>query len=408
MQAKCLLLALIVFNLPDRTCAARVWTSRGGEHRIEADLVGFDAERVRLKKKEDGKVVVVPLKQLGEADQKWIAEIVERQAAAKGVLEKRGFRVSGDGLQVPEEFELKKGLRDLPQRKKAVMDADRQVKAMGIQLDESRAGVQKLIEANKQLNAQLAMIRPTQITLNNKLVAALQANKAQLVLMQDHGKKLEAPCKVAQARANEARATYLEAVMKLRTLVVSIVAKYEESANDKAIVAAVAGLNEAIPGTYVLGESRTLAASIRQLEKLEGEIDSDSISLRSASGRMVTSAVINDQHTYDMIVDGGASLVILPLEIAGKCGIEVKKSDPNAVLTHADGKKIPGKLVTIQSLRVGRFAAKDVKCVVLGIEALNAQPLLGKSFLEKFQYEIDTQKCTLTLIEVASTGKTRP
>jgi aspartyl protease family protein len=164
-------------------------------------------------------------------------------------------------------------------------------------------------------------------------------------------------------------------------------------------------LNEALPGTYVLGESRTLAASIRQLEKLEEQIDSDSIPLRSASGRMVASAVINGQHTYDMVVDGGASLVILPLEIAGKCGIEVKTSDPNVILTHADGKKIPGKLVTIESLRVGRFAAKDVKCAVLGIEALNAQPLLGKSFLEKFQYEIDAQKCTLTLIEVASTDR---
>ncbi|NLS92609.1 MAG: hypothetical protein GXX96_10660 [Planctomycetaceae bacterium] len=400
-----LLLALAAILLPGRTATARVWTSSNGEHRIEAELVGFDAERVRLKKRDDGKIVVVPLDQLGESDQKWIAELVARQAAAKAVLEKRGFRISSDGLQVPEELELKNGLRDLPPLKKAVLDADRKLESARKQVDDNRGAVEKLIEANRQLNAQLAMIRPTQITLNNKLVAAIQANKAQIVLTQEQGKKLEKQVETARGEAAQTRATFLEAVGKLRTLVVDIIAKYEESAKEDDVAAAVAAMNEALPGTYVLGESRTLAASIRELEKLQEHIDSDSIPLRSVAGRLVVSAVINDKHNYDMIVDAGSSLVVLPLAIAGQCGIEVKESDQNARLAHADGKIVLGKVVTISSLQVGRFTAKEVKCVVLGIDALNAQPLLGKSFLEKFQYEVDAQKCTLTLIEVAPEAK---
>lgn len=404
MQTKCLLLALIVVIANDRTSFAREWTSSGGEYRIEADLVGFDSQRVRLKKA-DGKIVIVPLEQLGEADQKWIAEIVRKQEAAKSVLEKKGFRVSSDGLQVPEELELKNSLRDLPQLKKPVIDAQWRLEKAQNQFDENKAAIERLIEANQQLNTRLAVINPTQITLNNKLVAALQANKAQIVLSQKRDKELGEQLKVAQANAGHARNEFVEAVMKLRASVVSIVSKYEESANDKEIIAAVDCLNEATPGTYALGESRTLAASIRQLEKLEDQIYSEAIPLRDESGRRYVSVVINGKHSHEMIVDAGASLVILPIGVANQCGIQVKASDPTAVLTLADGKKIPGKVVTLESIRVGQFTAKDVKCAVLGIEALNAKPLLGKNFLDNFKYEIDTQSNTMTLIEIAQDGK---
>ena len=404
MQTKYLLLASIVIVAVHGTNLAREWTSSNGEYRIEADLVGFDSQRVRLKKP-DGKIVVVSLDQLGDADRKWVAEIARKQEAAEAVLEKKGFRVSSDGLQVPEEVELKNRLRDLPQLKKPVIDAQWRLEKAQSQFDENKNAIQRLIEANQQLNTRLAVINPTQITLNNKLVAALQANKAQIVLLQKRDKELDEQLKVAQANVGHARNEFVETVMDLRTTVVGVVAKYEESGKDKEVVAAVASLNEAMPGTYVLGESRTLAASIRQLEKLEEQIYSEAIPLRVEGGRRFVSAVINGTHSHEMIVDAAASLVILPIGIAGECGIQVKDTDPTAVLTLADGKKIPGKVVTLESIRVGQFTAKDVKCAVLGIEALNAKPLLGKNFLEKFKYEIDPQSNTMMLIEIAQDGK---
>lgn len=405
MQAKSLFLALSAVLLLACPGAARQWTSSDGVHQIEAELVGLDSQRVRLKKKDGGEIVVVPLEQLGEADQKWIAEIVRRQKAAQGVLEKKGFRVTTDGLQVPEELELKNGLRELPQLKKTLLDFGRRLETAQKQVDDNQDAINKLVEANGQLSAQLAMIGVTQVTLNNKLVGALQANKAQLILTQQRGTKLEEQLKTARAEAYQARKTYFEAVMKLRTLIVGIVAKYEDSAKDPEIVKAVAGLNEVIPGVYVLGESRTLASSIRQLDKLEEQIYSESIPLRSEGGRMYVSVAINGQHAQEMVVDAGASISTLPLGFANQCGIQVSDSDPTVVLAFGDGNKIPGKLVTLGSLSVGRFTAKDVKCAVLGIEAINAQPILGKTFLEKFQYEINTQKGILTLIQVAADDK---
>ncbi len=405
MWTRCLLLLLIVvvFTFP-RSVAARQWTSSSGEHRIEAELVSFDSERVRLKK-QDGKIVVVPLDQLGDVDRKWIEELARKQGAARSLLEKKGFRVSSDGLQTPEELELKNGLRDLPKLKKTLLDAGRQLEVAQKQVDENKAAIDKLTEAHRQLNTRLALIRPHQVTLNNKLVAALQANKAQVVLLVERDKKLKEQLSSARTDVCQARKSYVEAVMKLRTLVVDIVGKYEESANDKEIVDALARLNELTPDAYVLGESRTLAASIRQLDKLEEQIFSESIPLRADGGRMYAPVIINGEHAQEMVVDVGAPINILPLGMANECGIQVSATDKNVTISFGDGKELKGKLVTLKSLRVGKFTLSNVRCAVLGIDALNAKPLLGKTFLEKYQYEINAKKGTLTLIEVATVDK---
>jgi predicted aspartyl protease len=47
----------------------------------------------------------------------------------------------------------------------------------------------------------------------------------------------------------------------------------------------------------------------------------------------------------------------------------------------ADGRQIPAKLIKLSTVRVGKFTAENVECVVLGEQANNAFPLLGISFL---------------------------
>jgi aspartyl protease family protein len=131
----------------------------------------------------------------------------------------------------------------------------------------------------------------------------------------------------------------------------------------------------------------------------------ESIPLRSEGGTMYASVVIDGKHTHEMVVDSGASIISLPAKLAGQCGIHVTSADPTIVLELADGRRIPGKLVKIKSVRVGRFTVENVECAVLGAEASNAEPLLGMSFLENFKFEIDAQGKTMTLVEVAPDGK---
>ena len=71
----------------------------------------------------------------------------------------------------------------------------------------------------------------------------------------------------------------------------------------------------------------------------------------------------------------------------------------------ADGSRITGRLVTIGSVRVGKFTAENVQCAVLGAEAANAPSLLGMSFLENFKFQVDAAKGTLKMVQIRTEAK---
>ncbi len=66
----------------------------------------------------------------------------------------------------------------------------------------------------------------------------------------------------------------------------------------------------------------------------------------------------------------------------------------------ADGRVVSGKLVKINSVRVGQFQLEDVEAAILGPEATNAEPLLGMSFLGNFRFELDAQSAKLSIVKV--------
>jgi hypothetical protein len=65
---------------------AREWTDATGRYTVEADLIGFDSMTAVLKK-EDGKMVALPIERLSEADQKYLqtkeAEDLSKRSAEK-------------------------------------------------------------------------------------------------------------------------------------------------------------------------------------------------------------------------------------------------------------------------------------------------------------------------------------
>jgi hypothetical protein len=57
----------------------RIWTDKSGEHKVEAELLAFDDDKVTLKRIDNGKLVTMPMEKLSAADQ----EFVRRSAAAR-------------------------------------------------------------------------------------------------------------------------------------------------------------------------------------------------------------------------------------------------------------------------------------------------------------------------------------
>lgn len=103
-----------------------------------------------------------------------------------------------------------------------------------------------------------------------------------------------------------------------------------------------------------------------------------------------------------MVVDSGASAISVPSALARKLGVEPASSDPDIMVGMADGRRIPAKLVRLDSVRVGRFTAEDVECIVLGPEATDAPPLLGMSFLGQYKFELDAGAAPLKMVKVDS------
>ena len=68
----------------------------------------------------------------------------------------------------------------------------------------------------------------------------------------------------------------------------------------------------------------------------------------------------------------------------------------------ADGRTISAHGVTLPRVRIGEFEAEDVEAAVLDDVSIQAEPLLGMSFLGNFKFEIDTQQKRLKMLRIAS------
>ncbi len=93
------------------------------------------------------------------------------------------------------------------------------------------------------------------------------------------------------------------------------------------------------------------------------------------------------------MVDTGASLVVLPRNIARQAGVNLSQASPVAITT-ANG-RAPAQRVVINSLKLGQINANLVEAVVVEDSALS-QPLLGMSFLNRTNMQREGDTLVLT------------
>jgi aspartyl protease family protein len=324
---------------------------------------------------------------------------------AKKALKDHGIRVVGTGLALSDEFELNKSLRGSSKLKKALSNTGKTLAALNTEDRKTKRIIVELKKRSVQFNVQLTNVNPNNVTLNNKLVGAINAIAGQidlLILKQETIAKL---IKSSRQAVNKSRENYIQHVLDMRTLADKIDADYKAKAADKKVQAAVSRLNQASGKKYELVPSRSLLSKLRRLKSLEDTVLSESIPLRkSRSDSLYVSVVVNGKHTQEMVVDSGASLISLPLKTAESFGLKPGAGDETILLILADGRTIQAKLMKLSEVRVGKFTLKDVECAVLGPEAVAAQPLLGMSFLGHFKFEIDAQAETLTMVKVQTSS----
>lgn len=322
------------------------------------------------------------------------------EQSAKAALEAAGFRVSGSRLAAGQESEISSELRALSKLKRELLSATRELAEVQGKVDQHKAQIVRITHQQVQLSAQLANVRQGDVETNNRIVGALNALGGQLNLLKGQQPQVDEAIAKARSGWNSIREEYLQKVLDLREKVDQASQLYETSGEDEALKQAVAKLNEATGKSFSLEPSRSLRSAIRKLESMEDEVLSEAITLRRDRNTLYASVVVNGKYDKEMVVDSGASLILLPAATAKELGVEPTKEDPMIGLVMADGRTIMGQQVMLEEVRVGQFTVNNVEAAVLGPDAVAAEPLLGMSFLGNFKFELDAKAGTLTMVDI--------
>lgn len=141
-----------------------------------------------------------------------------------------------------------------------------------------------------------------------------------------------------------------------------------------------------------------------RLEKYEQEV----LAAKRARGRIkikfledrfgVVEALLNNKIKAALLVDSGASRVVISEAIAKQLGIEDLDEKPKIHATLADGSITTGIAITLDSVKVGDSEVKDVDTTVSktppggGLDGL-----LGMTFLQYFHVKLDSKENCLIL-----------
>ncbi|MDD5692600.1 MAG: retropepsin-like aspartic protease [Candidatus Omnitrophica bacterium] len=116
---------------------------------------------------------------------------------------------------------------------------------------------------------------------------------------------------------------------------------------------------------------------------------------------VMVETLLNKKVKANLVLDTGASLVLLSANIANSLGINTNSRGGDTVeLVMADGSKVRARKITLESVSVQEAEVKSVAAAILPQNAGAAVPgdgLLGMSFLNKFNFKIDQNNKKLTL-----------
>ncbi|WP_263081176.1 aspartyl protease family protein [Endozoicomonas sp. Mp262] len=129
------------------------------------------------------------------------------------------------------------------------------------------------------------------------------------------------------------------------------------------------------------------------------DIPPGTVPLIASGGHFLTDVQVGDKQRARLLIDTGASVTTLPQRILQ----ELKRKKQAARVGHVDLKTASGfhfsPLFRVKRFQVGQFVLKDLDVAELDFDSTEtADGLLGMNVLNRFIFQIDQEKQTLTLI----------
>jgi clan AA aspartic protease (TIGR02281 family) len=320
------------------------------------------------------------------------------EAAARAKLSEKGIKATHSGISLVDEKQLDKAFGVATKLKRKLVDAAKQQRQAELAIEDVQANIQQLLVANAEMNSQLAGLTSNPVE-HNRLVAAANANISEIKLLEQAEEQSKKELDATRKKSNAAQDGYVQEIAEIRSLVDRLSERYTALKSDADAQRALAEWNAAANQAFEIKPSGYFLRSVKTLESLEKAVDTDKIPLRHEHNSYYASVVVNGkQPPQDMIVDSGAGCVVLPYTVAIECGVKPEESTATGFAILADGSKVKGKYVQLESVRVGKFKVDNVRCMVLLPEARNATALLGTSYLSKFNFSINGTELVLSQI----------
>lgn len=157
-------------------------------------------------------------------------------------------------------------------------------------------------------------------------------------------------------------------------------------------------------GDVAVLEQEVLERLSAETAKFDADVSRYEITGSKETNSIVVAVLLNNRVNARLMVDTGASSVVISRAMALRLGLDLGKA-PLIEATLADGKKVKARAVYLESVAVDKAQVKNVACVVLDDAPLPGMDgLLGMTFLEHFSVFIDSQSGKLILEELNRHG----
>ena len=321
------------------------------------------------------------------------------------ILKNKGLKRSGTTYVLPVEAEFQRKLNAARALFRGVSEASQRKSEYDRNVETGQDELRQLEQQRIFINQQLAQAQSVQE--NNRLIATVNALSGQIELLRKHTSDPNTS-QVVGAKLSIQREEFIQAILELRHFVNKAQEDYALAAKDAEITAALMALSKTGKSKFTLGPSRAFLENVKTLEKVEASVLTESVTLRKESGVFMVEVTFNGKVTRPMVFDTGASTIVLPAELATEIGLKPGPNDKVVKATVADGSEVSAKMMTIPSVRVGKFTIKDVECVVMPAEKKNVPPLLGQSFHKFFTYRFTSETGKLVLSQVETPENPNP
>lgn len=304
-----------------------------------------------------------------------------------------------------------KGLSRVETRYLLAVDADlpnllRAVRAAKVKAD---AGAARRAELERQIEtanaAALAAMRELSV-LHDRLSGIKKSDTRRynevVGLINEAELRQKEAMLAAQSRTKELRKLgdgqddYVGLAIALAEKMQAAARQYNALADDPDVRAALAAVSAGGP-RFTLGPSAAFGTELPGVLKTRDMLAARAIKLSTDKGVPCVQVTLNGTTQVPMVVDSGASTIVLSASTAKECGLRPGKNDPVVSLHTADGKVTQARAMRLDSVRVGPYTVANVECAVMP-ESVRSPNLLGGSFLKNFicRMDLGTQELHLS------------